>query len=150
MVKPVIREATPQGRSSALSRSVAVIGTGILFALVAGTLLLTFMSVGVWWAESPAHAGYPRSFLFGTFPGTAIAISVIVLATALIVDCLRWSHRTAIVAPATYALGLVAYSFTLDGDLRSWSDVTLWILPLLCLIVWGLFRMLHWPRRQTI
>jgi hypothetical protein len=150
MVKPVLGEAAQLEHSSLLSRSVAVIGTGVLFAVIGATLLLTFMSVAVWWVESPAHAGYPRSFFFGTFLGTAIAISLIVLVAAMIVDWLRWSYRTAIVAPVPYALCLGAYSFTLDWSLTSWSDVTLWILPLLCLIIWGLFRMLHWPRRQTI
>jgi hypothetical protein len=149
-VKPFIREATPQGRSSLMSRSVAVIGTGVLFAVIGGTLLLTFMTVGVWWVESPAHGGYPRSFLFGTFSGTAITISLIVLVAAVIVDCLRWSYRTAIVVPVAYALCLGTYSITLDWSLTSWSDVTLWILPLLCLIFWVFFRILHWPRRQTI
>ncbi len=106
--------------------------------------------LGVWWAESPPHTGYLGSFVLGTFPGTAIAISLIVLVAGVIVDYLLWSHRIAIVAPATYALSLAAYSFTGDWALISWSDVILWSLPLLCLIIWGVFRVLYWPRHQTI
>ena len=145
------QEATPKhGYRSLLRRSGAAIATGALFALVGGALVGTHLMLGVGWAESPPHTGYLGSFIFVTFPGAAIGLSLIVLLAGVIVDCLSWSYRTAIVAPATYAISLVAYSFTGDWALISWSDVILWSLPLLCLIIWGVFRVLYWPRHQTI
>jgi hypothetical protein len=129
-----------------LREAIAAVATGALFVATASAFLLTFMTVSLWWTESRHH----HSFILGTLYGATLAISLLVLTAALIVDRLRWSYRIAIVAPAAYAACLAAYCFTLDRNLVSWSDVAVWTLPLLCLIVWGLFRTLFSLRRQTI